>query len=165
MHWRAHAERMAELTDYDHWGGVVAGVRGELSQRVHAILDAGVAAQRVVLDPGLGFSKTAEQNWELLAGLSEIASLGFPLLVGASRKSFLGALLAEPTGVPRPVEGREAAHLAVVTMLAESGVWGVRVHEVRAAKDALTAWSRWRAWQGGGRPDPTEGAGEPGGER
>jgi len=69
--------------------------------------------------------------------------------VGASRKSFLGTLLAGPDGSPRPVEEREAAHLAVVTMLADHGVWGVRVHDVRGTCDALAAWQRWRSWQGG----------------
>jgi dihydropteroate synthase len=132
---------------------VVAGVRDELAARVDAVLAAGVPADRLVLDPGLGFSKTPEHNWRLLAGLGEISALGFPVLVGASRKSFLGTLLASQDGSPRPVDEREAAHLAVVTMLADRGVWGVRVHDVRGSSDALAAWQRWRSWQGGATED------------
>ncbi|MGN0065615.1 MAG: dihydropteroate synthase [Nocardioides sp.] len=162
MHWRAHSERMQTFTDYDQHGGVVAGVRAELADRVEAILAAGVAPDRLVLDPGLGFSKAGEQNWELLAGLDAVGDLGFPVLVGASRKSFLGLLLADEDGTPRGVDEREAAHLALVTMLADAGVWGVRVHDVRATKDALTAWSHWRAWQGGGGSVPDRDATERG---
>lgn len=140
MHWRAHADRMSAHTDYAAHGGVVPGVRAELGQRVEAALAAGIAADRLVLDPGLGFAKTAEQSWELLRGLEELDSLGHRLLVGASRKSFLGRLLADATGEPRGVEGREAAHLAVVLRCARAGVWGVRVHDVGSTRDALSAW-------------------------
>lgn len=140
MHWRAHADRMSAHTDYTAHGGVVPGVVAELGQRVEAALAAGIAADRLVLDPGLGFAKTAEQSWELLRGLAELDSLGHRLLVGASRKSFLGRLLADATGEPRAVEGREAAHLAVVLHCARAGVWGVRVHDVGSACDALSAW-------------------------
>lgn len=140
MHWRAHADRMSAHTDYTAHGGVVPGVVAELGQRVEAALAAGIAADRLVLDPGLGFAKTAEQSWELLRGLAELDSLGHRLLVGASRKSFLGRLLADATGEPRAVEGREAAHLAVVLHCARAGVWGVRVHDVGSTCDALSAW-------------------------
>lgn len=140
MHWRAHADRMSAHTDYSAHGGVVAGVRAELGQRVEAALSAGIAADRLVLDPGLGFAKTAEQSWELLRGLEELDSLGHRLLVGASRKSFLGRLLADAAGEPRDVEAREAAHLAVVLHCARAGVWGVRVHDVGSSCDALSAW-------------------------
>lgn len=139
MHWRAHADTMASATTYD--GGVVTGVRAELAARLDALTAAGVDPGRVVLDPGLGFAKTGEQNWELLRNLDELDGLGRPLLVGASRKSFLGHLLAGPDG-PRPVGEREAAHLAVVVLLARRGTWGVRVHDVRAARDALAAAGR-----------------------
>ena len=144
MHWRGHSDRMQDLTSYDGPGGVVGTVVDELRERLRAIAEAGVPAERVVLDPGLGFAKTGRHNWELLAGLDEVARLGRPLLVGASRKSFLGALLADADGTPRPVDERESAHLAVVTMLAERGVWGVRVHDVRATVDALAAWHALR---------------------
>ncbi|MBD4006184.1 dihydropteroate synthase, partial [Xanthomonas citri pv. citri] len=87
-------DRMQDLAQYADSGGVVAAVVAELRERLAAITDAGVDLDRVVLDPGLGFAKTATHNWELLAGLDEVAALGRPLLVGASRKSFLGSLLA-----------------------------------------------------------------------
>ena len=143
MHWRAHSDHMQELAVYDGPGGVVGGVRHELAQRMEAALAAGIAEHRLVLDPGLGFAKTAEQNWQLLQGLDEIASLGRPLLVGSSRKSFLGGLLGDGRG-PRPVGEREHANVALTTLLAERGVWGLRVHEVRASMDALRVVSRWR---------------------
>ncbi len=142
MHWRGHADRMQSLTSYDEEGGVVAGVRRELAERVTAARAAGIPDDRLVLDPGLGFAKTADHNWALVAGLDEIASLGLPLLVGGSRKSFLGSLLAAPDGSPRPVEDREAASTALTLLLAERGVWGIRVHEVRASRDALRVLDR-----------------------
>lgn len=148
MHWRGHSDRMQAQATYDEPGGVVWAVVAELRERLDAALAAGIPADRIVLDPGLGFAKTGRHNWELLAGLDEVARLGRPLLVGASRKSFLGALLAGADGEPRPVDQRESAHLAVVTMLAERRVWGVRVHDVRATADALAAWA---AWTTGGR--------------
>lgn len=139
MHWRAHADRMAALADYPD--GVVPTVRDELAGRLEAAVAAGVPLERLVLDPGLGFAKRPAHNWELLRGLDEIASLGARLLVGASRKSFLGALLADAAGEPRPVDAREAAHLAVVLHCARAGVWAVRVHDVGSACDALAAWA------------------------
>jgi dihydropteroate synthase len=142
MHWRGHADRMQQLADYDATGGVVATVRRELAERVEAARRAGVAEDRLVLDPGLGFAKTAEHNWALVAALDEIASLGFPLLVGGSRKSFLGSLLADTDGAPRPVADREAASTALTLLLAQRGVWGIRVHDVRASRDALRVLER-----------------------
>lgn len=149
MHWRAHATHMASMTTYDGPGGVVGGVRAELEGRVEACLAAGIAPDRLVLDPGLGFAKTAEHNWQLLGHLSELEAMGFPLLIGASRKSFFGSLLADEQGAPRPVGEREAAHVALVTLLADRGVWGLRVHDVRAASDALAVWRAVRSWEGG----------------
>jgi dihydropteroate synthase len=143
MHWRGHADRMQELAAYDGPGGVVAGVRDELCERVDAARAAGVPDERMVLDPGLGFAKTARHNWTLLAGLSVLQSLGFPLLVGASRKSFLGSLLADADGVARPVDEREDATTALTVLLAQQRVWGIRVHEVRAARDALRTLARY----------------------
>jgi dihydropteroate synthase len=96
-----------------------------------------VPAERLVLDPGLGFAKRAEHNWQLLAHLDVITALGFRVLVGAGRKSFLGTLLADPDGTPRGVEGREDATTALSVLLAQEGVWGVRVHDVRSTRDAL----------------------------
>jgi dihydropteroate synthase len=134
MHWRGHSRRMQELATY---GDVVAEVREELSQRVDAALAAGVAADRIILDPGLGFAKLPAHNWRLSARLPELVSLGFPVLFGASRKSYLGTLLAGPDGTPRPVGQREAATIATSLLAIQAGAWGVRVHDVRSTVDAL----------------------------
>jgi dihydropteroate synthase len=143
MHWRGHSDRMQDLAAYDVPGGVVAAVRDELCDRVDAARAAGIPDERIVLDPGLGFAKKASHNWTLLAGLSVLQSLGFPLLVGASRKSFLGTLLAGADGTPRPVDDREDATTALTVLLAQQRVWGIRVHDVRAASDALRTLRRW----------------------
>jgi len=140
MHWRAHSDRMQGLTTYD--GPVAAVVADELSVRVDAIRAAGIPDDRIVLDPGLGFAKSPDQNWELLAGIGLVQALGFPVLVGASRKRFLGELLADADGAPRPVGEREFAHAAVLARLVLDGVWGVRVHDVRATRDVLAAMDR-----------------------
>ncbi len=137
MHWRAHSDRMTDFATYDGPGGVVAAVRDELAARVGAALAAGIAAESLVLDPGLGFAKGAAHNWTLLRHLDAVAGLGYPLLVGASRKSFLGRLLAAPDGVDRPVDEREHANTALTVVLAQRGVWGLRVHDVRSCRDAL----------------------------
>lgn len=140
MHWRAHAEMMQDFTHYPD--GVVAGVVRELEGRLEALRAAGVHDSQVVLDPGLGFAKTAEQNWELVQGLEAVEAMGFPVLVGASRKSFLGALLASDDGAARPPLGRDHAGVALTVELARRGVWGVRVHDVRATTDGLAVWRR-----------------------
>ena len=96
--------------------------------------------ERIIVDPGLGFGKRPEHNWPLLTHLADVTVLGdrtFPVLVGASRKRFLGRLLAGPDGEPRPVEGREAATLALTVIAAEAGAWGVRVHDAAASADAV----------------------------
>ena len=142
MHWRAHADHMRDFAVYDGPGGVVAAVREELAARVEAILAAGIAPEKVVLDPGLGFAKRQEHNWELLRHLDAIQALGHPVLVGASRKSFLGRLLADRRGTVRPVDQREHANTALTVHLAGLGVWGLRVHDVRAARDALRVIER-----------------------
>jgi dihydropteroate synthase len=142
MHWRAHADHMRDFAVYDGPGGVVGAVRDELSERVEAMLAAGIARDRIILDPGLGFAKHGEHNWQLLRDLGPLQALGFPLLVGASRKSFLGRLLADARGTIRPVEMREHANTALTVHLAQQGVWGLRVHDVRAARDALRVVER-----------------------
>jgi dihydropteroate synthase len=142
MHWRAHADHMRDFAVYDGPDGVVGAVRDELSERVEAILAAGIAQDRIILDPGLGFAKHGEHNWQLLRDLGPLKALGFPLLVGASRKSFLGRLLADVRGTTRPVEMREHANTALTVHLAQQGVWGLRVHDVRAARDALRVLER-----------------------
>jgi dihydropteroate synthase len=141
MHWRAHADRMTDFADYPR--GVVTEVAEELAVRRDAALATGIAPERLVLDPGLGFAKGAHHNWELLAGLERLDALGHRLLVGASRKTFLGRLLAGPEG-PRPVDGRDHATAALTVMLAEAGVWCVRVHDVRASHDVLAVREAWQ---------------------
>ncbi len=145
MHWRGHSEGMQKLTTYDD---VVRDVVRELSVQVDAALAAGVPESRIVVDPGLGFSKNADQNWLILAHLDAFTALGFPLLVAASRKRFLGELLASPDGELRPTDEREAATVAVSTLAAAAGAWAVRVHESRASADAVRVVARLRN-QGG----------------
>ena len=134
MHWRGHSARMQELAVYDD---VVADVVTELRAGLDRLVDAGVDVEQVVLDPGLGFAKTAAHNWALLAHLDAVQALGRPLLVGASRKGFLGGLLADPAGEPRPMHDRDDATVAVSALAAAAGAWGVRVHAVRASLDAV----------------------------
>jgi dihydropteroate synthase len=137
MHWRGHSRQMADLAVY---GDVVKEVCAELSQRVDAALAAGVAADRLIVDPGLGFAKTAEHTWRLTAHLADVRALGYPVLVGASRKSHLGRLLAGQDGEPRPTDEREAATIASTVLAVAAGVWGVRVHKVRGNVDAIRVW-------------------------
>ncbi|SNS72633.1 dihydropteroate synthase [Geodermatophilus saharensis] len=134
MHWRGHSREMYARAEYDD---VVGEVCAELSARVDAALAAGVDATQLVLDPGLGFAKQAGHNWALLAALPRVVALGLPVLVGSSRKSFLGRLLAGPDGAPRPAAGRDAATLATTVLAAEAGAWGVRVHDAAASADAV----------------------------
>jgi dihydropteroate synthase len=133
MHWRGHSRRMQDLA---HYVDVVDDVRRELAERVEAANQAGISADRLVIDPGLGFAKTAVHNWALLAHLDVLVGFGLPVLIGASRKSFLGRVLADPAGTPRPVDEREAATVALTAYAATRGAWGVRVHDVRANVDA-----------------------------
>ena len=134
MHWRAHG---AVMNDYAAYDDVVADVCAELAARVAAARQAGIAPDRLVLDPGLGVSKEAEHNWALLAALPRLAELGHPLLIGASRKRFLGALLAGPDGTPADPAARDAATAAVSALVASQGVWAVRVHDVAASVAAV----------------------------
>jgi dihydropteroate synthase len=138
MHWRAHSAKMQQHADY---GDVVREVCDELRERVDEVVSAGVASQHIIVDPGIGFAKTAEHNWALLAHLADLRELGHPILVGASRKSFLGALLADGSG-PRPTAGRDDATAAVTVVAALAGAWGVRVHDVRASVDAVRVVER-----------------------
>ncbi|MEK9664142.1 MAG: dihydropteroate synthase [Candidatus Nanopelagicales bacterium] len=139
MHWRGPSDVMEELARYDD---VVEEVIGELRSRLHQIEAAGVDPRRVILDPGLGFAKRSMHNWPLLASLDRLQALGCPLLIGASRKRFLGDVLADSEG-PRPLDGRDAAGDAVTALAAASGAWGVRVHEVRASRDAVLVARAW----------------------
>ncbi|KAA1380882.1 dihydropteroate synthase [Aeromicrobium fastidiosum] len=138
MHWREHSASMQKHTHYDD---LVGDIRAELLVQVDAALAAGVDPAQIVLDPGLGFSKTGDQNWTVLAHLDAFVSLGHPLLVAASRKGFLGDLLADDAG-PRPAGGRDAATAAVTTLAAAAGAWCVRVHEVGPSADAVRVVAR-----------------------
>ncbi|PXY34264.1 dihydropteroate synthase [Prauserella sp. PE36] len=146
MHWRGHSKDMNALAEYKD---VVAEVRDELCARVDDALAAGVATEAIVLDPGLGFAKRAEHDWALLHSLDVFLDLGFPVLVGASRKRFLGRLLADAEGEPRPPSGREVATAAVSALAAQAGAWGVRVHDVGASLDAVKVAAAWREASGG----------------
>jgi dihydropteroate synthase len=120
-------------------------VVAELTARVDAAVAAGVDPRRLVLDPGLGFAKNASHNWALLARLDELLAVGLPLLVGASRKSFLGRLLAGPDGTPRAAGEREEATVATTVLAALAGVWGVRVHDVARNVDAVRVAAAYTA--------------------
>jgi dihydropteroate synthase len=133
MHWRGHSAVMQQRAQYDD---VVAEVCAELAARVDAVVAAGVDPDQLVLDPGIGFAKTAAHNWTLLANLDRLAQLGRPLLIGASRKSFLGLLLADGD-TPRESDGRADATVAITALAAAAGAWGVRVHDVPGNADAV----------------------------
>lgn len=148
MHWRGPSAVMAELTRY---GDVVRDVRLELAARLEAAVAAGVDPAYVVLDPGLGFAKRPEHNWALLARLDQLAALGRPLLIGASRKRFLGAVLASADGPPPPPQDRDDATAAVSALATAAGVWCVRVHSPAANRAAVAVGVAWHG--------PAEGAG------
>jgi dihydropteroate synthase len=150
MHWRGPSAEMASLASY---GDVVAEVTAELGHRLAACAAAGVDPARVVLDPGLGFAKDAEHNWLLLGALDELRSLGRPVLVGASRKRFLGALLADAAGAPRPVHDRDRATDAISALAAAAGAWCVRVHDARSSADAVRVAARWSESRPPGRTE------------
>ena len=141
MHWREHSATMQNNTEYDD---VVADVIAELRVQIDAAHDAGIPDSQLILDPGLGFSKTGEQNWTVLRHLDAFTALGYPLLVAASRKRFLGELLGEGDTL-RPTGEREAATVSLSTIAADRGAWCVRVHEARSSADAVRVVARLRA--------------------
>jgi len=143
MHWRSVGSDNPH--DAPAYGDVVAEVRAELLAGVDSAVAAGVDPAKLIIDPGLGFAKTAQHNWALLKALPEFVATGIPVLVGASRKRFLGALLAEPGGQPRQPSGRETATAVVSALAAWNRAWGVRVHDVRASVDALAVVTAWQA--------------------
>ena len=145
MHWRAAGAGFLHTGPADRYDDVVADVRSELLEQVDLAVTAGVDESALVLDPGLGFAKNAQHNWQLLRGLPELVATGFPVLVGASRKRFLGSLLADADGSPRPPDGREIATAVVSALAVAGGAWGVRVHDVQASLDAVAVV---KAWQG-----------------
>jgi len=137
MHWRGHSTAWDAVSDYTD---VVTEVRDELRARRDALLSAGVRPERLWLDPGLGFAKRPEHNWLLLRRLDEIAALGHPLLVGGSRKRFLGALVPEGA----PAEERDLPTAVLSALCADVGVAAVRVHDARSTDRALAVWAAWR---------------------
>jgi dihydropteroate synthase len=157
-HWRGHSDVMDALATYDD---VVEEVVRHLRERVRALAAAGVDPRALILDPGLGFAKPGAANWPILARLEELVALGHPVLVGASRKRFLGHVLAaararaaaagsgvaEPAAPPEPVPpaGRDAATAAVSALAALAGAWAVRVHDVPSSFDAVVVAAAWRA--------------------
>ena len=153
MHWRSvGAERPHQAPEY---ADVVSDVRTELLRSADAAVSAGVDPANLIIDPGLGFAKNAEHNWSLLRALPQFVATGIPVLVGASRKRFLGTLLAEPDGALRDPAGRETATAVISALAAHYGVWGVRVHDVRASVDALKVIDAWAAPK---QPDSGEAA-------
>lgn len=127
------------------YADVVREVADELRQRAEAVAEAGVDRLKIVLDPGLGFAKRPEHNWALLAHLDTLLEPGLPVLIGASRKRFLGRLLAGPDGAPRSFAESDDATLAVTMLAATAGVWCVRVHDVRPNADAVRVAAAVRA--------------------
>jgi dihydropteroate synthase len=142
MHWRAHSVDMVDHTDYDD---VLEDVARELSTQLDAALAAGIDRGRIALDPGIGFSKSADQNWQVLAGLDRLHALGLPLLVATSRKRFLGHLLADDAGELRPPLERDDATTATTVLAAAGGAWCVRAHDARSTADAVRVVARWAA--------------------
>jgi dihydropteroate synthase len=141
VHWRSVS------SDHPHevprYRDVVAEVRAELLASIDDAVAAGVNPAKLIIDPGLGFAKTGQHNWALLHALPKLVAIGVPVLVGASRKRFLGTLLADPDGAVRPPDGRETATAVLSALAALHGVWGVRVHDVRASVDALKVVDAW----------------------
>ncbi len=144
MHWRAHSERMEQFTHYDN---VVTEVCDHLTIRAEAALQAGVDPSKIIVDPGLGFAKQPEHNWELLRNFDRLKELGYPILVGASRKRFLRAAVSKP-GEQRELDDLAAATDAVSALVAQAGAWAVRVHEVPGSVDAVTVAHNVRSYIG-----------------
>lgn len=142
-HWRGHSVAMNELAVYDN---AADEIRSELLQMRDRAVDAGIAAERIVLDPGLGFAKDRDDNWAVLQRLDEFLGLGHPLLIGVSRKRFMGALLAPDAHVLE----RDLPTAIVSALCAERGVWGVRVHNVEATKIAMDVVAAWQRGAGSG---------------
>ena len=133
-HWRGHSDVMDNLVTYSD---VAREVVGELAEQVSMAVANGIARERIIVDPGLGFAKDMKQNWDLVARLNELEQLGFPILVGASRKRFLASVLneADPGSVSNP--RRDVATAVLTALLLQRKLWGVRVHNVEATSDAI----------------------------
>jgi dihydropteroate synthase len=160
MHWRGYSHDMDTRAIY---ADVVREVHDELALRVAAVTSEGVDPSLIVLDPGLGFSKLAGHNWELLTHLTDVGRIGghdFPILAGASRKRFLGRLLAAPDGTPRSFSGSDDATVAVTALAAAAGAWCVRVHKVPANADAVRVAAAWRRAEHSAASEPEGRPGE-----
>ena len=133
-HWRGFSDQMDTLATYDD---VAAEVAAELKLRVDAALATGVKPAQIVVDPGLGFAKDMQQNWKLVARLEKLEELGYPILVGASRKRFIAGVIEpeEPAEVSN--ERRDLATAVLTALLLQRKIWGVRVHNVLATSDAI----------------------------
>jgi dihydropteroate synthase len=127
MHWRGHSVDMANKAVY---GDVVTEVIAELQVQIDAALRSGIAKNKLIIDPGLGFAKDADHNWEILNRIDEFISLGYPVLIGASRKRFLGG---------QSPDEREAATIALTKSLLAKKIWAVRVHSVSPHKNLVLA--------------------------
>lgn len=136
MHWRGPSRTMQENIHYED---VLTEVCSELQTQAQAAHSAGVERGNIILDPGIGFGKEAEHNWVLLRSIDALLEIGYPLLVGVSRKRFLGSLLADLDGTPRDVHSRDIASAVLAAHVLQRGAWGVRVHDVEAASDAYKA--------------------------
>jgi dihydropteroate synthase len=136
MHWRGHSKDMQKAAEYQN---VVSEVKEELDNRVIALTKLGVLPEQIVLDPGIGFAKSSAHNWELLKNIDRLNLLGFPILVGASRKRFLGDLISAEVA-----DDRESASIALTTYLAKAGIWGVRTHSVKPHRDAIAVVEEMR---------------------
>lgn len=135
-HWRSAS---AVMMQHARYLDVVQEVRTELQARITAALACGIAAEKIILDPGLGFAKDSVHNWSVLANLDSLFSLGFPVMLGASRKRFIGELLAKDA----PILSRDFSSTIVATLAAQAGVWAVRVHDARSARAALDVVDAW----------------------
>ena len=136
MHWRGESKDMQSKAIYKD---VVKEVKDELDDRVSELIKAGVQAEQIILDPGIGFAKEAEHNWQILQNIERFQLLGYPILIGASRKRFLGELINA-----KNADDREAASIALTAELARLNVWGVRTHSVKPHRDAIAVADRLR---------------------
>ena len=139
QHWRGHSADMYAGAVYDD---VVAEVSAELAGRIDAAATAGIAPTRVIVDPGIGFGKRGEQNWQTLRGLHRFVAMGPRVLIGTSRKRFLADALAID-GADASEARRDLATAVTSALAAQAGVWAVRVHDVAATRDALVVAERW----------------------
>jgi dihydropteroate synthase len=148
-HWRGHSRDMQAHAVYQD---VVTEVRDELALRVDTLAAQGVSPRQLIVDPGIGFAKRFEHNWALLAAVGRLGAFGgdgapLRVLIGASRKKFLGAMLAGPDGAPRPFRDCDDATVALTALAAVAGAWAVRVHAVPGNADAVRVAARWQAAQ------------------